>query len=48
MVPSGESLQVAAEWTQRSVLPNAEWIRNTPGIEIVKEGPLPIPGSKIG
>ena len=46
MIPSAESLQVAAVWTQRSVLPQAEWIQNAPGIEIVREGPLPLPGSK--
>jgi hypothetical protein len=37
---------VAAGWTQRSVLPQAEWILNAPGVEIVREGPLPLPGSK--
>jgi ferredoxin len=46
MVPSGESLQVAAEWTQRSVLPHADWIVNAHGVEIVQEGPLPLPGTK--
>jgi formate hydrogenlyase subunit 6/NADH:ubiquinone oxidoreductase subunit I len=46
MIPSGESLQIAAGWTQRSVLPDAEWIRGAPGIEIVAEGPLPLPGMK--
>ncbi len=46
MIPSGESYQVAAEWTQRSVLPNSEWIQGT-NIEIVEGGPLPIPGTKV-
>jgi hypothetical protein len=46
MIPSGEALQVAAEWTERSVLPNAEWIQGTE-IEIVEAGPLPLPGSKV-
>jgi hypothetical protein len=46
MIPSAESLHVAAEWTLRSVLPQAEWIQNAPGIEIIREGPLPLPGSK--
>ncbi|MEW6510320.1 MAG: 4Fe-4S dicluster domain-containing protein [Bacteroidota bacterium] len=47
MVPSGESLEVARKWTQRSVLPEAEWIRGASDIEIVPEGPLPLPGSKV-
>jgi len=46
MIPSGESLQVAQAWTQRTVLPHAEWIRGT-DIEIVETGPLPLPGSKV-
>lgn len=46
MIPSSEALQVAAEWTERSVLPDAEWIQGTE-IEIVEEGPLPLPGTKI-
>ncbi len=45
MIPSGEALQVATDWTERSVLPNAEWIQGT-DIEIIEEGPLPIPGTK--
>ncbi len=46
MVPSSEALHVATGWTQRSVLPEAEWIRDT-GVEIVEQGPLPLPGSKV-
>jgi hypothetical protein len=46
MIPSAESLKKASGWTQRSVLPGAEWIQNAPGIEIVREGPLPLPGTK--
>ncbi len=46
MIPSAEALDVARDWTQRSVLPAAEWIKGTPGVEIVSEGPLPLPGSK--
>ena len=45
MIASGEALQVATDWTERSVLPNAEWIQGT-GVEIIAEGPLPIPGTK--
>ena len=45
MIPSGEALQVATAWTERSVLPQAEWIQGK-GIEVVDEGPLPIPGTK--
>ncbi len=47
MIASNEALQVAADWTQRSVLPDAEWIQGT-DIEIVEKGPLPLPGSKPG
>ncbi|HXG00375.1 MAG TPA: 4Fe-4S dicluster domain-containing protein [Bacteroidota bacterium] len=46
MIPSAEALGVAAAWTLRSVLPDAEWIRNS-SAEIVERGPLPLPGSKI-
>ena len=46
MIPSTEVLQTAAEWTQRSVLPDAEWIRGT-RVEIVASGPLPLPGSQV-
>jgi formate hydrogenlyase subunit 6/NADH:ubiquinone oxidoreductase subunit I len=45
MIPSGEAFELAQEWTERSVLPHAEWIQDT-SIEIVPEGPLPIPGTK--
>lgn len=45
MIPSSEALAVAQDWTQRSVLPNAEWIAGT-AIEVVANGPLPLPGSK--
>lgn len=45
MIPSGESFGVAQEWTERSVLGDAEWIAGT-GIEVVPEGALPLPGSK--
>jgi formate hydrogenlyase subunit 6/NADH:ubiquinone oxidoreductase subunit I len=46
MIPSAEALDVAQQWTERSVLPNAEWIQQSSGIEVVNEGPLPLPGSK--
>jgi ferredoxin len=46
MIPSGEALSTATQWTSRSVLPAAEWIRGAAGIEIVSEGPLPLPFSK--
>ena len=46
MITSTQALQVAKDWTQRSVLPRADWIQGT-GIEIVEEGPLPLPGSKV-
>ena len=46
MVPSAEASKVATSWTLRSVLPQAEWIQNAPGIELVQAGPLPIPGTK--
>jgi formate hydrogenlyase subunit 6/NADH:ubiquinone oxidoreductase subunit I len=35
MIPSAEALDVARDWT-----------RGTQGVEIVPEGPLPLPGSK--
>jgi Na+-translocating ferredoxin:NAD+ oxidoreductase RNF subunit RnfB len=44
MVPSAAALQVAAGWTQRSVLPDADWIRGSK-IEVVTNGPLPLPGT---
>ena len=44
MIPSAQALEVATAWTERSVLPDAEWIQGT-GIEIAEEGPLPLPGS---
>ena len=47
MIPSGEALEVATAWTQRSVLPDADWIRGA-SVEIVERGPLPIPGTKVG
>ena len=47
MIPTVEAFQVAQDWTMRSVLPDAEWIRGT-SIEIIPEGPLPLPGSKAG
>ena len=43
MIPSGEASAIAQEWTERSVLPEAEWIQGT-DIEIVDGGALPIPG----
>jgi len=46
MVPSAEAFKVATSWTLRSVLPQADWIQNAPGIELVQAGPLPIPGTK--
>ncbi|MEK7250287.1 MAG: 4Fe-4S binding protein, partial [Bacteroidota bacterium] len=36
MVPSSEALQVAAAWTQRSVLPNAEWIQGS-DVEVIDD-----------
>ena len=41
MIPSAEAFTVAQEWTLRSVLPNAEWVKGT-SIEIAEA--LPIPG----
>ena len=48
MIASADALSVAARWTQRSVLPQAEWIRDASGIEVVASGPLPLPGAKPG
>ncbi len=47
MIPSAEAYALAQSWTVRSVLPDAEWILGT-DVELVKEGPLPIPGAKVG
>jgi len=47
MIPSAEAFTVAQSWTERSVLPDAEWIMGT-DIELVTDGPLPIPGTKAG
>jgi Na+-translocating ferredoxin:NAD+ oxidoreductase RNF subunit RnfB len=46
MIPSAESFEVAQAWTQRSVLSEAEWVKGTE-IEIVEEGALPIPGTRV-
>jgi len=45
MIPSNDAYGVAQEWTQKSVLPNSPWVAGS-SIEIVPEGPLPLPGSK--
>ena len=45
MVPSNDAYGVAQAWTQRSVLPRSPWVAGS-SIEIVDEGPLPLPGSK--
>jgi len=47
MIPSAEAFNVATSWTLRSVLPQADWIQNAPGIEVIREGPLPLPGTKV-
>jgi hypothetical protein len=44
MIPSAEAAEAARNWTQRSVLPDAEWIAGST-VEIVPSGPLPIPGA---
>jgi formate hydrogenlyase subunit 6/NADH:ubiquinone oxidoreductase subunit I len=46
MIPSAESFAVAQAWTVRSVLGDAEWITGS-GVEVVEQGPLPLPGSKV-
>jgi ferredoxin len=45
MIPSTEALHTATLWTSRSVLPAAEWVRGAEAIEIVADGPLPLPFS---
>lgn len=45
MIAAEEAFAVARTWTQRSVLPDADWVQGT-SIEIVEQGPLPLPGSK--
>ncbi len=47
MVPSGEAFGVAQQWTLRSVLAEADWIKGS-SVEVVEGGPLPLPGSKVG
>ena len=46
MLPSSDAYGVAQGWTQRSVLPGAPWVTGSP-IEVVPEGPLPLPGSRV-
>ncbi len=45
MISTDEAYGVAQTWTTRSVLADADWVAGS-DIEIVDEGPLPLPGSK--
>ena len=46
MIPSNAAYGTAQGWTQRSVLPHAPWVTGS-SIEVVPEGPLPLPGSRV-